>query len=52
MKHAGAAGAGPEAAGEPNNQESPDSKAADKSEKDDDIVDADFEVVDEADKKE
>ena len=52
MKHAGAAGAGPEAAGEPNNQESPDSKAADKAEKDDDIVDADFEVVDEADQKE
>ena len=52
MKHAGAAGAGPESASEPNNQESPDSKAADKAEKDDDIVDADFEVVDEADKKE
>jgi molecular chaperone DnaK len=51
MKHAGAPGAGPEAASESQSQESPDSKTSDK-DKDDDIVDADFEVVDEADKKE
>jgi molecular chaperone DnaK len=49
MKHAGAPGSGPEAASESQSEESPDSKTSDK---DDDIVDADFEVVDEADKKE
>ena len=45
MKHAGAAGAGPEASSEPSNQDSPDSNASDKPEKDDDIVDADFESI-------
>ena len=51
MKHAGAAGAGPETANESQTQESTDTKTAEKADKNDDIVDADFEVVDEADKK-
>ena len=51
MKHAGSAGAGTEDSSKSNNQESPDSKASGNADKDDDIVDADFEVVDEADKK-
>jgi molecular chaperone DnaK len=51
MKHAGAAGAGPETANESQSQEPTDTKTAEKADKNDDIVDADFEVVDEADKK-
>jgi hypothetical protein len=51
MKHAGAAGAGAETANESQSQESTDTKTAEKADKNDDIVDADFEVVDEADKK-
>ena len=51
MKHSGAAGAGAETANESQSQESTDTKTAEKADKNDDIVDADFEVVDEADKK-
>jgi hypothetical protein len=53
MKHQGAGGTGPRPGNPSESQgdDAPDSKASDKKAKDDDIVDADFEVVDDADKK-
>ena len=49
MKHAGATG-GADPSGEDANQDTGSEKSDSKS-KDDDIVDADFEVVDDAEKK-
>jgi co-chaperonin GroES (HSP10)/ElaB/YqjD/DUF883 family membrane-anchored ribosome-binding protein len=53
MKHQNAGSTGPVPGGpsEPQDEDAPDSKATDKKANEDDIVDADFEVVDEADKK-
>ena len=53
MKYQNAGSTGPVSGGfsEPQDEDAPDSKATDKKANEDDIVDADFEVVDEADKK-
>ena len=53
MKHQGSGGTGPRPGNPSESQgdDAPDSNASDIKAKDDDIVDADFEVVDDADKK-
>jgi molecular chaperone DnaK len=51
QQNAGSTGPVPGGPSEPQDEDAPDSKATDKKANEDDIVDADFEVVDEADKK-